>query len=62
VKLNLTGVSKAWLDLTPLAVASEPSPSVDLTAGAHTFTVEVDLKAVPDVLLLESPAVSFLGN
>ena len=62
VKLNLTGVSKAWLDLTPLAVASEPSPSVDLTAGVHTFTVEVDLKAVPDVLRLESPAVSFLGN
>ena len=62
VKLNLTGVSKAWLDLTPLAIASEPSPSVELTAGTHTFTVEVDLKAVPDVLRIESPAANFLGD
>jgi putative heme-binding domain-containing protein len=61
-KLNLTGIRKAWLDDQPLAIASEPSPSVELTAGAHTFTVEVDAKSPPDVLRLESPAVSFLGD
>ena len=61
-KLNLTGIRKAWLDGKPLAIASEPSPSVVLTAGAHTFTVEVDAKSPPEVLRLESPAVSFLGD
>ena len=61
-KLNLTGIRKAWLDGQPLAIASEPSPSVELTAGAHTFTVEVDAKSPPEVLRLESPAVSFLGD
>jgi hypothetical protein len=61
-KLNLTGIRKAWLDGQPLAIASEPSPSVDLTAGAHTITVEVDAKSPPDVLRLESPAASFLGD
>jgi putative heme-binding domain-containing protein len=61
-KLNLTGIRKAWLDGQPLAIASEPSPSVDLSAGAHTFTVEVDAKSPPDVLRLESPAATFLGD
>ncbi len=61
-KLNLTGIRKAWLDGQPLAIASEPSPTVDLTAGAHTFTVEVDTKSPPEVLRLESPAASFLGD
>ena len=60
--LNLTGIRKAWLDGKPLAIASEASPSVVLTAGAHTFTVEVDAKSPPEVLRLESPAVSFLGD
>ena len=61
-KLNLTGIRKAWLDGQPLAIASEPSPSVELTAGAHTFTVEVDAKSPPEVLRLESPAANFLGD
>jgi putative heme-binding domain-containing protein len=61
-KLNLTGIRKAWLDGQPLAIASEPSPSVELTAGAHTFTVEVDAKSPPEVVRLESPAASFLGE
>ena len=61
-KLNLTGIRKAWLDGQPLAIASEPSPSVELTAGAHAFTVEVDAKSPPEVLRLESPAANFLGD
>ena len=61
-KLNLTGIRKAWLDNQPLAIASEPSPSVELTAGEHTFTVEVDAKTPPEVVRVESPAVSFLGD
>jgi len=61
-RLNLTGIRKAWLDGQPLAIASEPSPSVDLAAGAHTFTIEVDVKTPPEVVRIESPAVSFLGD
>src|SRR5205814_478852 len=61
-KFNLAGIRKAWLDGQPLAIASEPSPSVELTAGAHTFTVEVDAKSPPDVVRLESPTASFLGD
>ncbi len=60
--LNLTGIGKAWLDGQPLAIASEPSPRVELSAGAHTFTVEMNSKSPPDVLRIESPAVSFLGD
>jgi hypothetical protein len=33
-----------------------------MSADAHTFTVEVDAKSPPEVLRLESPAVSFLGD
>ena len=60
--LNLTGIRKAWLDGQPLAIVSEPSPSVDMSADAHTFTVEVDAKSPPEVLRVESPAVLFLGD
>ncbi|HTF16036.1 MAG TPA: hypothetical protein VK643_15325, partial [Burkholderiales bacterium] len=61
-KLNLTGIRKAWLDGQPLAIASEPSPNVDLPAGAHTLTVEIETKSPPEVLRVESPGVSFLGD
>ena len=43
--LNLTGIRKAWLDGQPPATASEPSTSVELSAGAHTFTVELESKS-----------------
>ena len=61
-KFNLAGVTKAWLDGQPLAVASEPSPTIELTAGEHVFTVEVNAKTPPEVLRVESPGVNFLGD
>ncbi len=61
-KFNLAGVTKAWLDGRPLAVASEPSPTIELTAGEHVFTVEVNAKTPPEVVRVESPGVNFLGD
>jgi len=59
---HLTGVSKAWLDGQPLAVASEPDIAPDLTAGIHTLTVQLDPKALPEELRAEAPGARFLGN
>ena len=61
-KFNLLGIRKAWLDGQPLAIASEPSPNIDLAAGAHTLTIEVETKTPPEVIRVESAAVSFLGD
>ena len=60
--LHLTGVSKAWLDGQPLAVASEPDIAPDLSAGVHTLTVQFDPKALPEELRAEAPGSRFLGN
>ncbi len=59
-QLLLTGVREAWLDGKPLAVASEPSPSVELSAGDHTFTVKLDAKQLPEVLRAEAANTRFL--
>jgi hypothetical protein len=62
VKLNLTGIREAWLDGQGLAVASEPSPTVDLAAGVHTLAVRLDPKALPETLRVESAEVRFLAE
>lgn len=61
-RIALTGISKAWLDGKPLAIASEPSLSADMTAGEHLLTVELSLKQLPEVLRADSADVRFLGN
>ncbi len=62
IKLALTGTSKAWLDRAPLPIASEPSPTVTLTAGEHTLEIELDATSLPEVLKVESQDVTFLGE
>jgi putative heme-binding domain-containing protein len=59
-QLLLTGVREAWLDGKPLAVASEPSPAVELSAGNHTLVVKLDPKSLPEVLRAEAANVRFL--
>ena len=61
-KLTLTGARKAWLDRTPLPIASEPSPTLTLTAGPHDLEIELDATGLPDLLRAESPDVTFLGE
>ncbi|MHA3775545.1 PVC-type heme-binding CxxCH protein [Verrucomicrobiota bacterium sgz303538] len=58
--LTFTGVSKAWLDGKPLAVASEPKVSTELAAGEHVIAVKLDPKQLPQVLRAESQDVRFL--
>jgi len=60
--LHLTGVSKAWLDGQPLAIASEPDVKPELTQGVHTLTIQLDPKALPAELRIEAPEARFLGN
>ncbi len=61
-KLTLTGARKAWLDRTPLPIASEPSPTLTLAAGPHDLEIELDPTGLPDLLRAESPDVTFLGE
>jgi putative heme-binding domain-containing protein len=61
-RFTLTGVSKAWIDGQPLAVASEPNPSPELTPGVHTLAVQLDPKALPEILRVEAEGANFLGN
>lgn len=58
--LTLTGISQAWLNGQPLAIASEPKATVDLPAGEHTLAVKLDPKQLPQVLRAESQEVRFL--
>jgi hypothetical protein len=62
VRLNLMGISSAWLDGQPLAVASEPNPSPVVTPGVHTIAVKIDRTALPVILRAEADGVNFLGN
>jgi putative heme-binding domain-containing protein len=61
-RFNLVGVSKAWLDGQPLAVASEPNPIPELSPGVHTLAVQFDVSALPEILRVEADGTSFLGN
>ncbi len=58
-RLNLQGVTKAWLDGAPLAIASNPSPEVELTAGNHTLVVKLDTKQLPENLRADCPEGRF---
>ena len=58
-RLQLQGVTKAWLDGAALAIASNPSPEVDLSAGDHTLTVKLETKSLPAVLRAECPEGRF---
>ncbi len=61
-RFNLQGVTKAWLDGVPLAIASDPNPVVDLAPGNHTLAVKLDVKTLPDVLRAECADVRFLNE
>jgi putative heme-binding domain-containing protein len=61
-RLNLTGVSKAWLDGQPLAVASEPNPAPELSTGTHTLAVQFEVAALPEIFRAEADGANFLGN
>lgn len=61
-RLNLSGVSTAWLDGQPLAIASEPNPAPTLAPGVHTLTVKLDRNALPPILRAEAEGANFLGN
>jgi len=61
-RFTFAGISKAWLDGQPLAVASEPNPSPVLAPGLHTLTVQLDRDALPVILRAEAEGANFLGN
>ncbi|HEY3901530.1 MAG TPA: PVC-type heme-binding CxxCH protein [Chthoniobacter sp.] len=61
-RFDLTGVSKAWLDGQPLAIASEPNPDPELATGTHTLAVQLETKSLPDIFRVEVQGASFLGN
>jgi putative heme-binding domain-containing protein len=59
-QLVLAGVREAWLDGKPLAVASEPSPAVELSPGEHVLAVKLDPKSLPEILRAEAANTRFL--
>ncbi len=46
-RLNLQGVTKAWLDGAPLAIASEPNPEIELSNGNHVLAVKLEIQNLP---------------
>lgn len=61
-RLRLQGVTKAWLDGAPLAIASDPNPTVELTAGTHVLAIKLDVKTLPEILRAECAEVRFLNE
>jgi putative heme-binding domain-containing protein len=59
-RLHLAGITKAWLDGAPLAIASDPNPVVDLSAGDHTLVIKLDTTAIPAHFRAEVPEARFL--
>lgn len=59
-RINLHGVTKAWLDGAPLAIASDPNPSVDLDKGDHTLAVKLDIQSLPAHIRAACEGAQFL--
>ena len=59
-RLHLAGITKAWLNGQPLAIASDPNPVIDLPAGEHTLAVKLDTKTLPAHFRAECPDARFL--
>jgi hypothetical protein len=58
-RLKLTGITKAYLDGAPLAIASNPSLEVELAPGDHTLVVKLEVGALPENLRAECPEGRF---
>jgi hypothetical protein len=61
-RLNLTGITRAFLDGAPLAIASNPKPDITLAPGRHTFTVQLDAASLPPAISLTCPDVNFVNE
>jgi hypothetical protein len=61
-RISLVGVTHAWLDGRPLAVASDPRPVLDLTPGTHFLTVKIETERLPEVLRVSCDEVRFLND
>jgi putative heme-binding domain-containing protein len=61
-KLNLQGIREAWLDGQALAVASEASPQVNLSAGDHVLAVKLETGQLPEELRVASEGVRFVNE
>jgi putative heme-binding domain-containing protein len=62
LSLELTGAdgSPAWIDGKPAGICGNLKP--ELGAGPHVIIVKLDAKKLPDVIRLQSPDATFLGN
>ncbi len=61
-RLNLTGITRAFLDGAPLAIASNPKPDITIAPGRHTFTVQLDAASLPPAISLTCPDVNFVNE
>ncbi len=61
-RLNLTGITRAFLDGAPLAIASNPKPDVTIAPGRHTFTVQLDAASLPPAISVTCPDVNFVNE
>jgi putative heme-binding domain-containing protein len=59
-RLRFAGITKAWLDGAPLAVASEAAPVIELSAGEHTLVVKLDTKTLPEHFRAECEDARFV--
>jgi len=60
VPLKFEGIREAWIDGTPLPVASEPGRTLHLPAGTHLLTIKLHSTELPPHLRASSPQARFL--
>jgi len=60
VRIDLEGVSEAWVNGEPVPVASEPGRTLELGAGTHLLTVKLRHDALPPFFRASSKDVRFL--
>jgi putative heme-binding domain-containing protein len=61
-RLSLTGITRAFLDGAPLAIASNPKPEITIAPGRHTFTVQLDAASLPPAISVTCPDVNFVNE
>ncbi|MCE9609170.1 MAG: c-type cytochrome [Chthoniobacter sp.] len=61
-RFTLIGITRAYLDGSALAIASNPNPEITLTPGRHTLTVQLDSASLPPAIGVTCADVNFVNE
>ncbi len=60
--LVLSGAKTAWLDGQPITLDEQGRSTAPIAAGAHRLVVQLDPKALPEVLKIQCDDARFIGD